>query len=209
MVLEPGTGLENGLPSPLQRTLMADSNGHSIVSAATDAPRDQSFFDGTLQVLQADPGSATHRHRARMNLCPGQIALVGNANPDFAGPRLHQRVLLDGPRHRGIHDVQDQLRLRGRLATPSDSFPFHRIFGFPKAGCVHQDQRNAPNLGHFLQGVPGCARHRRDDRSLMSQQAIEQRRLARIGSPHQGRANPLPQETALARGAQQRIDSIQ
>ena len=188
---------------------MADSNGHSIVSAATDAPRDQSFFDGTLQVLQADSGPATHRHRARMNLCPRQIALVGNANPYFAGPCLHQRVFLNGPRHRGVHDVQDQLRLRGRLTTPSDPLPFHRIFGFPKAGRIYQDQRYAPNLGHFLQGVPGCACHRRDDRSLMAQQAIEQRRLARIGSPHQGSANPLPQETALARCAQQRVDPIQ
>ena len=188
---------------------MADSNGHTLVYAATDAPRDQSFFDGPLQVVQADSGSATHRHRARMNLCPRQIALVGNANPYFSRPRLHQCIFLDGPRHRGIHDVQDQLRLRSRLATPSDPFPFHRILGFPKAGSVYQDQRDAPNLGHFLQGVPGCSRHRRDDRSLVSQQAIEQRRLARIGSPHQGRANPLPQETALARCAQQRVDSIQ
>ena len=188
---------------------MTNSNGHPIVSAATDALGNELFFDGPLQVVQTDSGPATHWHRARVNLCPRQVAFVRNTNPAFASPRRHQRIFLDRPRHRGIHDVQDQLRLRGRLATPTDPLSFHRILRFPKARGVHQDQRNAANLSHFFQGVPGCSCHRRDDRSLVSQQAIEQRRLARIGSPYQGRANPLPQETPLARRAQQRVDSVQ
>ena len=121
---------------------------------------------------------------------------VGNPPEDGAVRLLEPPAVVHHREHRvGF--------LHGR-PRPFDADALHRIVGRVQACGIHDLQGEPVHLHRLVEGVPGRARHFGHDRPLPSHQAVQQARLAHVGTPHDHHPEPFAKQVAAGRGPPRR-----
>ncbi len=73
---------------------------------------------------------------------------------------------------------------------------------------VHEDDRQAAEVGGFLDGIARGAGDGRDDGAVVAEELVEQTGLARVGPAHDSGADAASQKSGLRRGAQQFVHEL-
>ena len=94
------------------------------------------------------------------------------------------------------------------LPAAPNAFDFDLIHGFADPGGVDEDYGNSANIGSFFDGVSGGAGNGRDDSASVTEQLVEQARFSGIGSSYNGGPNPVSQNSAFGRSAQQFVHEV-
>ena len=102
--------------------------------------------------------------------------------------------------------MQNQLRLLQRRVAATNALGFEFIAAFPQARGVDEHHRETADVGGFLDRVAGGARNRRDNRPLVTEQVVQQTRLAGVWPTNDRRANASSQDLPFVGSAQQPVD---
>ena len=83
--------------------------------------------------------------------------------------------------------------------TAANAFLFDHIAGLPQTCGIDKHHWQTANVRRLFDRVACRAGNRRNDRAVVSEQLIEQTRLARVRPANDGRANAAPQNLSFVR----------
>ncbi|OPY11423.1 MAG: hypothetical protein A4E67_00204 [Syntrophaceae bacterium PtaB.Bin038] len=136
----------------------------------------------------------------------GQIGLV-DGHDDVVVPVGRQDVpILRRQGAAPVQEDQDHIGRRCLLPDAVDALLLGGVRRLPDAGGVHVPHRDAPDAGALLDEVPRGSGQGRHDGPVLSQQAVEQARLAHVCLPRDDDPRPLADHAAFAVGCRQRLD---
>src|SRR6202795_3941460 len=96
-----------------------------------------------------------------------------------------------------VHDLNDKVSLFNLVLSAADSLAFHEVEGFACTGGVNQPNRDATNIDHFFDRVSRGAGQFADNRSIISEQEVQQTRLTDIRRSVNNGPQPVPKHPTL------------
>src|SRR5688572_30524232 len=100
-------------------------------------------------------------------------------------------------RFAAIQDLEKQIRASQAFLGSSHSLPLEFVSGFAEPGGIEQTDRYPAEINHFLDCISRGAGLLADDRAIVTEQAVEQTRLAGIRWTVDHGANAFAQNPAL------------
>ena len=107
-----------------------------------------------------------------------------HGRPAFAH-QVHRAPVLFAHRLRGVHHQQQQVAFLQGGANRVHHALVERGIGLVDPGCIDEHDLRFGPRDHALYGGAGGLRFVRHDGHLLPHQGVQQRRLSRVGPPHQ------------------------
>src|SRR5687768_3281533 len=106
-----------------------------------------------------------------------KVALVEEDDPDPIWRVVIERIWF---RFAAIHDLEKKIRAGQAFLSPSHSLPLNFVGGFAEPGGIEQTNWYPAEINHFLDCIARGPGLLADDRAIVTEQAVEQTRFARI-----------------------------
>jgi hypothetical protein len=105
-------------------------------------------------------------------------------------------------------DDHDEIGLRELAPRALDAEPLELIDRLAQSRGIDQRERHALDLDRLAQRIARRAGDRRDDRALFAGEAVEQARLADVGTPRQHHVDAGAQKASFAALGEDFVESL-